>query len=306
MKYSVVVPVYNEVENLPTLWKHLLATLESMGQPFEIIFVDDASTDGSFQFLEAIAGNEKRVKVVQFRRNSGQTAALAAGFQISRGEILITLDADNQNDPRDIPRLIEKMEEGFDLVTGWRKNRQDHYWTRIFPSQIANRLISAITGVAIKDIGCTLKVYRTDLLKEVRIYGEMHRFLPVYMAWEGARIAEVEVEHRPRLHGVSNYSLMRVFKVILDLIMVKFLESYSAKPNYVFGGLGAILGVGGVSLAFTGQVLRIQRAGLMGGIFLVIGIQFLMMGILAELIIRDYYESNKIPIFKIRRKINVD
>ncbi|MBI4496784.1 MAG: glycosyltransferase family 2 protein, partial [Chloroflexi bacterium] len=239
--YSIVVPVYNEEENIALLHQAIQGAADSLPGSYEVIYVDDGSRDGSFARLEALAAGDPRVKVVQFRRNFGQTAAIAAGIEHATGDILIFMDADLQNDPADIPLLLAKLEEGYDVVSGWRIKRQDAFWTRKVPSWAANRLISAITGVHLHDYGCSLKAYRREVIQQVNLYGEMHRFVPVYAAWVGARIAEVPVNHRPRLRGTSKYGLSRTFKVALDLLTAKFLSSYFTKPIYVFGGVGLFL-----------------------------------------------------------------
>ncbi len=240
---SVAVPVYNEQENIRGLYEEITRALEGKYN-YEVIFVDDGSTDDSFSILEQIQGEDSRVRVISFRRNFGQTAALSASFEHARGRIIVALDADLQNDPADIPGMIDKLNEGYDIVSGWRRKRRDSTITRKIPSVIANWLIARITGVKLHDFGCTLKVYRHEVISETRLYGEMHRFIPALASWSGARITEVVVNHRPRTAGDAKYGLGRTVKVILDLITVKFLGSFSTKPIYIFGGIGLLCGLG--------------------------------------------------------------
>jgi glycosyltransferase involved in cell wall biosynthesis len=302
---SVIIPIFNEKENIKILYESIKNTLEELKCVYEIIFVDDASTDDSFSLLEMLVASDDKLKVIQMLRNYGQTAALMAGITRSKGDIVITMDGDLQNDPRDIPRLIDKLREGYDLVSGWRKQRKDPFFTKVFPSIIANKIISSITGVHLRDYGCTLKAYRSSMLKEVKLYGEMHRFLPIYMVLEGAKITEITVNHSLRKFGKSKYGLSRIVKVILDLITVKFLTSYATKPIYIFGGIGFLLIGVGVTLGISGFIFPIAHAGLMGGLFIVMGLQLLLIGILAELIIRYHHEAAKIPIYKIRKMLNL-
>ncbi|RTZ61357.1 MAG: glycosyltransferase, partial [Gammaproteobacteria bacterium] len=235
---SVVIPVYNEEENLKPLYGELKEVLKSLPYEYEIIFVDDGSTDGSYEILKKLALEDKKVKVIRFRRNYGQTAAMYAGFQYAQGDVIITMDGDLQNDPHDIPKLLEKINEGYDIVSGWRKNRKDPFLTRILPSKIANWIISKVTGVHLHDYGCTLKAYRKEVAKNFRLYGDMHRFLPAVAKSFGAKITEIVVNHRPRIHGRSKYGIGRTVRVILDIFLVKFLNDYLNKPMYVFGSTG--------------------------------------------------------------------
>jgi glycosyltransferase involved in cell wall biosynthesis len=237
---SVVVPLYNEAENVGPLVEQVVSVLDRHGSPFEIILVDDGSSDGTQSKLDEIAAKDRRCKVVRLRRNFGQTAALMAGIDLARGSVIVPIDGDLQNDPSDIPKLVAKLDEGYDVCSGWRKNRKDHPIKRTLPSRIANAVISMISGVKLNDYGCSLKAYRSEVIKGVRLYGEMHRFVPIYAAWQGARVTEVEVSHRPRIHGKSHYGLLRTFKVVLDLMVVKFLSGYMQKPIYVFGGFGLL------------------------------------------------------------------
>ena len=243
---SVTVPIFNEEENLPLLYERVRDALVGVGKPWELVLVNDGSTDGSRAVLDQLAANDKRVKVIHFRRNFGQTAAMMAGIDFATGEIIIPMDGDLQNDPADIPRLIAALDEGYDVVSGWRKDRQDARMTRKLPSNLANRLISRVLGVRLHDYGCSLKAYRRDVIKGVKLYGEMHRFVPVYASWQGARVTEIPVAHHARQFGKSKYGLERTMKVVLDLIVVKFLAKYQQKPMYVFGAFGLF------SLALSG------------------------------------------------------
>jgi len=303
-KISIIVPVYNEKDSLTSFARKLREALDESGENFEILFVDDGSTDGSGPFLEDLTGRDGRLKLIQFRRNFGQTAALAAGFDYAAGNILITIDADNQNDPTDIPSILSKLREGFDVVSCWRRKRKDPLLTRRLPSRIANLLISWMSGVRLHDYGCTLKGYRVEVLKHMRLYGEMHRFIPIYATWAGARVAEIPVKHHPRLEGKSKYGLSRTYKVVLDLLTVKLLGSYSTKPMYFFGGVGMLACLGGMFFAvwtlldkFLNEVKAHRNPLLLLAVFLfLLGVQFILMGLVAELLIRTYFESqNKSP-----------
>jgi glycosyltransferase involved in cell wall biosynthesis len=313
MYLSVIAPVYNEVENLPLLHEALHQALDNMDYPWEVVLVDDGSSDGSREVLESLAEKDPQyVRVVEFRRNFGQTAAIAAGIDHAKGDIVVLIDADMQNDPADIPYLIEKIHEGYDVVSGWRRNRQDTFLTRTLPSRMANWLISVVTGVHLHDYGCTLKAYRSEVITQFRLYGEMHRFIPAYADSVGARITEVPVEHHPRTRGQTKYGLSRTFRVILDLFTVKFLISYSQKPIYLFGGVGFLLiSVSTITLLF----LLVRRLWLnisvtRSPIFptalmvMILGIQSIMMGLIAELLVRTYHESQKKPTYTIRRVLN--
>lgn len=235
---SITIPVFNEEKNIAPLYAQLVASLEPLGRPFEIVLVNDGSSDGTEKALAALCAADSRVKAVNFRRNFGQTAAMMAGIHYASGEIIIPMDGDLQNDPADIARLLAKLEEGYDVVSGWRQDRKDHKLRRNLPSRVANWLISAISGVHLHDYGCSLKAYRKDVVKGVKLYGEMHRFIPIYASWEGGRVAEVPVTHHPRIHGESKYGADRVVKVVLDLMVVQFLARYANRPIYVFGGFG--------------------------------------------------------------------
>jgi glycosyltransferase involved in cell wall biosynthesis len=296
IRYSVIVPVYNEEPNVDELYTRLAGVLT--GSDTEFLFVDDGSTDGTYRRLRAITQRDPRLRVVRFRRNFGQTAALSAGIDHARGEIIIPMDGDLQNDPQDIPRLLEKLAEGYDVVSGWRVDRQDAFHRRL-PSMIANRLISWLSGVRLHDYGCSLKAYRRRVLQDVRLYGEMHRFVPIYASWQGARVTELPVAHYARTRGRSNYGIERTLKVVLDLIVVKFLSSYATKPIYIFGGFGlASLLLSLLSFALmvyyklTGAKDFVQTPlPLVVVMFLLVGCLSVLLGLVAELTVRTYYES---------------
>ena len=308
IEISVVLPVYNEAENLGVLYEDLIKALEGTAKAFEIICVDDGSQDGSLDALKALSANDSRLVVIEFRRNFGQTAALAAGLRFARGEVVVTLDADRQNDPADIPALLAEIDRGMDLVCGWRHKRQDGLWLRLIPSRIANWLISTTTDVKLHDYGCTLKAMRQDVAKNLRLYGEMHRFIPAIASWYGVRMSEIKVRHHPRTAGVSKYGISRTFRVLLDLLTVKFLLGYSARPIQFFGSIGLVSGVAGVGtlawLFFERTVLGIplaDRPAVLGGIVLtLVGLQFITVGLLAELQSRTYHESQDKPIYEVR------
>jgi glycosyltransferase involved in cell wall biosynthesis len=314
---SVFLPVLNEEPNLLPLHEKLDVALQTLGRTAEIIYVDDGSTDGSLEVLRKLASLDRRVRVVALRRNYGQTAAMAAGIHAARGEVLIPMDADLQNDPADIVRLLEKLDEGFDVVSGWRKNRQDRLFTRKIPSMIANRLISWIGGVPLHDYGCSLKAYRRESLADVHLYGEMHRFIPIYASWAGARVAEIPVEHHARTMGKSKYGLSRTVKVVFDLMTIKFMASYQTKPLYVFGWVGLLT----IALSFVCAVFAflmkyaswphhadfIQTPlPVLAMVMLVLGIQFFLMGLLAEMQVRTYHESQSKAIYAVRERIGFD
>jgi glycosyltransferase involved in cell wall biosynthesis len=313
MELSIVVPVYNEEKNLPLLYEAILDAMKDYSKSWEIVFVEDGSSDASLQVLETLAKkNPQHVKVVALRRNFGQTAAIAAGIDHSPGSIIVMLDADMQNDPADIPMMLSKLDEGYDLVSGWRKDRKDTFINRTLPSKLANGLISRVTGVHLHDYGCTLKAYRREVITGFRLYGEMHRFIPVYANRFGARIIEVPVHHHPRKFGKTKYGLERTVKVLLDLFTVKFLISYSSKPIYLFGGAGIVMaGISSALLLF----LFIRRVWFLVSVtqsplFLIsaitglMGVQSIMMGLIAELLIRTYHESQGKPIYNVRKVIS--
>jgi glycosyltransferase involved in cell wall biosynthesis len=305
---SVVIPLYNEEENISELHSRVRSALESVGKGFEVIYVDDGSTDATCAMLEKIQSADGNVVVISFRRNFGQTAAFAAGFDYARGDVIITLDGDLQNDPDDIPRLLEAIEDS-DIVSGWRKKRKDPFLSRRLPSIIANRLISWVTGVRLHDYGCSLKAYRRDVIKNLNLYGEMHRFIPAVANWYGVKVSEVETTHHPRLRGKSKYGISRTVKVVLDLITVKFLQSFSTKPLQFFGPIGLASGMGGffISLYLSiGKILYGRDIGgrpllLLGALLIIVGVQFIGMGLLGEMLVRVYHESQKKPIYVIRK-----
>ena len=312
MKVSIIVPVYNEDENIGLLYKAVEKSAKTMGVPWELILVDDGSQDNSLEKIKGIVKEHpKHVSAVVLRRNFGQTAAIAAGIDHSEGEIIILLDADLQNDPADIPIMVKKLAEGYDLVSGWRFHRQDKFLTRTLPSRIANSLISAVTGVKLHDYGCTLKAYRREVLTGFRLYGEMHRFIPVYADSVGAKIVEVKVHHHARKFGKEKYGLERIFKVILDLFTVKFLTSYSSKPIYLFGGTGLLL----ITFSFiTSLILGIRRIiskispfssplFTISAMIAIMGFQSILMGLIAELLVRTYHESQNKPVYTVREVI---
>ncbi len=311
---SLFLPVFNEEDNLRPMHAKISLALENLDKTAEIIYVDDGSTDKSFEILKSIASRDSRIRLISLRRNYGQTAAMSAGIDAARGEILIPMDADLQNDPNDIERLLAKLDEGFDVVSGWRINRKDKFITRRVPSMIANRIISWIGGVPLHDYGCSLKAYRRDILQDVRLYGEMHRFIPIYASWAGARVTEIPVEHHPRIMGNSKYGLTRTIKVIFDLITIKFLASYQTKPLYVFGSFGLaaflvsfIAGIWAVVLKLVYDVSFILTPlPLIAIVMVVISIQFFLMGLLAELLVRTYHESQDKSIYAIRDKIGFE
>ncbi len=312
MDLSIVIPLYNEEENVEQLYTQLKAALEGVGREYEIIIVDDGSTDGSFDILKRLHEGDERLKVIRFRRNFGQTAAFAAGFDRSQGQVVITLDADLQNDPADIPLLLEKIEEGYDVVSGWRLHRKDPFLTRRLPSMIANWLISQVTGVHLHDYGCSLKAYRREVVKNIQLYGELHRFIPAIANWMGVSVAEVPVRHYARRFGKSKYGLSRTARVLLDLLTVRFLLSYSTRPIHIFGGLGLIsfitgIGLGGY-LSFVKFVLG-QKIGdrpllLLAILLMMMGVQLISMGLLGELVVRTYYETLDKPIYAVREVLD--
>lgn len=314
MEISVVVPVYNEVDNVERLYDEIDRSLRTLNRPYEILFVDDGSRDGSLEKLRGIRESDQNVKLISFRKNFGQTAALSAGFDHAEGEVVITMDADLQNDPADIPLLLEKIDEGYDLVSGWRFDRKDKWFSRRLPSMLANRLISWATDVKLNDYGCTLKAIRKEVVKNITLYGELHRFIPAVASWMGVRIAEVKVNHRERLAGTSKYGISRVFRVLLDLITVKFLLSYSGRPIQFFGLPGLFCGfLGGLIaayLAFQRLVLGLPIGDrpllLLAVLLIIVGIQFIVFGLLGELQIRTYHESLKKPIYFIKKKEGFD
>src|SRR5215813_2278067 len=311
---SLFLPVLDEEENLRPMHQKIAAALDSLGKTAEVIYVDDGSTDKSLEVLKEIAAGDDRVRVISLRRNYGQTAAMSAGIDAARGEILIPMDADLQNDPADIARLLDKLDKGYDVVSGWRKNRQDKLISRKIPSQIANKIISVIGGVPLHDYGCSLKAYRRDVLQDVRLYGEMHRFIPIYASWAGARVAEIPVEHHARTMGKSKYGLSRTVKVVFDLMTIKFMASYQTKPLYMFGFAGMATFAISIVCAVFAFLMKfadwphhadfIQTPlPVLTMVLLVLGVQFFFMGLLAEMLVRTYHESQAKPIYAVRERI---
>ncbi len=305
MDISVVIPVYNEEENVEPLVGEIAAALSALGKSYEVVLVDDGSKDGTFAKLKALRTNFPMLKVIRLKRNFGQTAAMAAGLAGAQGAVVILMDGDAQNDPADIPAMLAKLDEGYDLVAGWRFNRQDPFINRRLPSMIANRLISFTTHVKLHDYGCTLKAMRGEVAKDLRLYGEMHRFIPAIAYERGARIAEMKVNHRPRLRGISKYGITRTLRVVLDLLTVKFLSSYSTRPSHVFGPIGLASGFLGfligfylsVQKLFYGQDIGGRPLLLLGILLIFIGFQFVTMGLLGEMLARTYHESQDRPVY---------
>jgi glycosyltransferase involved in cell wall biosynthesis len=304
---TIMVPVFNEVEAIGPLYESVRRVLQDLGRPWELIFIDDGSTDGSGRKLDEINAADPNVRVLHFRRNFGQTAAMMAGFDHARGEVIIPLDGDHQNDPRDIPRMLEKIDEGYDVVSGWRKDRQDNALQRNLPSILANRLISAVSGVRLHDFGCSLKAYRAEVIKGVRLYGEMHRFLPIYAKWHGARIVELPVSHNPRTTGSSKYGMERVMKVLFDLLTVKFMDKFMLKPMYLFGFWGLLFFI--ASAGFTAWTFYMRTKGyfftdtplpMMAVFSFMTGIICVLLGLLAEMITRTFYEAQDKPTYMLR------
>lgn len=308
MDLSIIVPLYNEQENLSILHEELTGVLRTMDTAYEIIFVDDGSTDNSFSIYETLTAKDPSLRVICLRRNFGQTAAMTAGFDHARGDIVITMDGDLQNDPQDIPLFISSIGEGFDVVTGWRHERQDPFLSRKLPSMIANRIISWITGVRLHDYGCTLKAFRREVIRNIRLYGEMHRFIPAIASGMGISFTEIRVHHRPRRFGKSKYGISRTVRVLLDLMTVKFLLSYATRPLHVFGTVGFVSSTIGLIIGFVMLVQR-QFFGvpmgnrpllLLAVLLIFLGIQFITIGLLAELVVRTYHESQQKPIYYVR------
>lgn len=310
MTVSVVVPLYNEEENVHELHSSLKGVLDSIGAEYEIIYVDDGSTDNTLALIQKIQSEDNSVLIISLRRNFGQTAAFAAGFDYSKGDIIVTIDGDLQNDPNDIPKLLNLIKDN-DIVSGWRKKRKDPFFSRRLPSILANWLISKVTGVSLHDYGCSLKAYRKDVIKNLKLYGDMHRFIPAVASWYGVRIAEVETTHHPRKRGKSKYGISRTMKVVLDLITVKFLQSFSTKPLQFFGPLGLLSGVAGflisLYLSFEKFIIGSDIGGrpllLLGALLIIVGIQFIGMGLLGEIMVRIYHETQKKPIYVIKKVI---
>jgi glycosyltransferase involved in cell wall biosynthesis len=311
---SVLIPVYDEEGNIPLLCERLFSVLVSCGQSFEVIAVNDGSSDGSLAQLKQQAERYPGLKIIDLRRNYGQTAALMAGIDHASGKIIVMIDADLQNDPEDIPRLLDKLSEGYDVVSGWRKDREDPAIRRNLVSRLANRLISRISGVRLNDYGCTLKAYRSDVLRGMRLYGEMHRFIPIYASWMGAKIAELPVRHNPRKFGQSKYGLERAVKVVLDLTVVKFLDRHFVKPIYVFGGFGifSLLASALTTLymlylkLFDDVSMILTPLPLLATMTFLVGVMSILMGLLAEILVRIYFESQQRPAYRVRELVNFD
>lgn len=310
---SITVPVFNERENLPLLREALLKVLEGLGRPWEVILVNDGSSDGSDAVLDEISAADPRFKVVHFRRNYGQTAAMMAGIDHASGDVILPIDADLQNDPEDIPRLLEKLDEGYDVVSGWRKDRQDAALRRNLPSRMANWLISRVSGVRLHDYGCSLKAYKREVIKDVKLYGEMHRFVPIYASWQGAKVTEIPVRHHARKFGASKYGLERIGKVVLDLMVVSFLDRYAKKPIYVFGGIGVLCVVLGFAAGLVAIALKLLYGTsfvqtplpLMVVMLTITGVMCVLMGLLAEIVTRTWYESQAKSIYVVRGTKNL-
>jgi glycosyltransferase involved in cell wall biosynthesis len=305
---SIVIPLFNEIENVAKLHSQLAPVLDSIEKVSEIILVDDGSTDGTYEALKVIQNDDQRVWIIRLRRNFGQAAAFSAGFDFARGDVIVTMDGDLQNDPADIPQLLEKIDEGYDIASGWRMKRKDYFLTRRLPSMAANALISKVTGVKLHDYGCSLKAYRMEVVKNVRLYGELHRFIPAIASWMGIRVVEIPVNHYPRKHGRSKYGLGKILKVFLDLITVKFMLDYATRPLQIFGLAGMISFMAGMAISiyltilrlFFGEGLSDRPILLLGILLIMLGVQLILMGLLGELIVRTYHESQDKPIYIVR------
>lgn len=311
---SIIIPAYNEEQNIPLLYEKIKKVLiKNNLKKYEIIFIDDGSEDATFKRILDASQKDKKVKAIQLKRNYGQTAAISTGIKYSKNDIIILMDADGQNDPSDIPLLLEKIEQGYDVVSGWRYKRKDNFLLRVLPSKIANYLISIVSGVKLKDYGCTLKAYKKEFIKDINLYGEMHRFIPIYTHINGAKITEVKVKHYPRKYGKTKYGLSRIFKVMLDLLVVKFIEEFYTKPIYFFGGvgffilfLGALFSIITLVQKYVYNVWAHKNPLLILSIMLIIiGVQFIIFGILAEIEIRTFFQLKKESIYKIAKKINI-
>ncbi|MCP3902903.1 MAG: glycosyltransferase family 2 protein [Planctomycetes bacterium] len=310
---SILVPVFNEERNVGALCSKLLDVLDELARPFEIILVNDGSEDGSLDRMRQMADLRDEIRILDLRRNYGQTAAMMAAIDHASGDILIPIDSDLQNDPADIPELLVRLEEGYDVVSGWRRERKDAFLSRALLSRIANRVISWISGVHLRDYGCTLKAYRRDVLKDVRLYGESHRFIPIYASWMGARVTEIPVRHHPRVHGESKYGLERIFKVLLDIMVVKFLDRHFTKPIYVFGGFGLLAFAGAIIVALAMAYLKIAEGTavlgtplpLIGTMLVITSVMCILLGLIAEMLVRTYFESQQKSIYLVREAINM-
>ena len=313
-KVSIIIPVYNEETSLKVLLDELSYFLKDFQYAYEVIFVDDGSKDYSYNVIKDAAVINPNIKAIRLRRNYGQSAAILAGIDNSTGDVIVPLDADLQNDPNDIPRLLSLISEGYDLVSGWRKNRQDRTIDRKIPSVIANKLISLVSGIKLHDYGCSLKAYRKDILEGVRLYGELHRFLPICASWNGAKVTEIAVNHKPRVFGKSKYGLSRTYKVLLDLIVLKFLSDFSTKPIYFFGGFSFLcFGLSAILMAWSFYLKIFQKVDLDGtpllifsAVFVIVGMQLLLMGILADLLMRTYFESQGKKTYQVKEAVNLE
>ncbi len=311
---SVVIPMFDEADNVEPLTTSLVEALEALNRPYEVIFIDDGSRDKTGDNLSAAVKSNPRLKVITFKRNVGQTAAMMAGIDHASGAVIVPMDGDLQNDPADIARLLAKLDEGYGVVSGWRRNRQDDYLTRTLPSRIANAIISWVSGVRLQDYGCTLKAYRREVLEGFRLYGEMHRFVPIYAKWQGARVTELPVAHNPRRAGHSKYGMNRAFKVLLDLMVVKFLTQYETKPIYIFG----MVGLGFFAISFIAGIWALYLKLFDGTSFIetplpllftlgfITGVMCMLMGLLAEVLVRIYYESQDKRPYTVKELINFD
>ncbi|HLV36095.1 MAG TPA: glycosyltransferase family 2 protein [Spirillospora sp.] len=308
---SVVIPLYNEEESIEPLYEELSPVLDALDCAYEVVIVDDGSRDGSFERLKKIHARDPRWKVIRFRRNYGQTAALSAGFEAAAGDVVITLDADLQNDPRDIPKLLARLDEGYDIVSGWRKDRKEPFFSRRLPSMIANWLISRTTGVALHDYGCTLKAYRSVVVKNIHLYGELHRFIPAVASSIGVTVAEVPVNDRARRFGKSKYGIMRTFRVLLDLITVRFILSYSTRPLQIFGGVGLAMGALGLLIGLylsyvklvLGENIGDRPLLILAVLLIILAVQMISIGLVAEIVIRTYHEAQQKPIYMVREAL---
>lgn len=311
---SVIIPLFNEGDNVIPLCEALTPALDKLGRPYEVIFVDDGSTDDTAEKLAEVAASNTQFKALHFKRNAGQTPAMMAGIDHAKGDVIVPMDGDLQNDPADIGKLLKKLDEGFGVVSGWRKDRQDTFWSRVLPSRIANWIISWVSGVHLNDYGCTLKAYRRDVLEDFRLYGEMHRFVPIYAHWQGAKIAEIPVNHRARERGASKYGLSRIFKVLLDLLVVKFLTQYEAKPIYIFGsvgfgffGISFVAGIWALYLKWFENTSFVETPlPLLFTLGFITGVMCILMGLLAEVMVRVYFESQGKLQYTVRDSINMD
>lgn len=313
MKVSIVIPIFNEEGNIKQLYSEIVNVFKTYKSDYEIIAVNDGSIDNSLNILRNLCKVDQKLKVLNFKFNTGQTAAMSAGIKVAQGDVIIPMDSDLQNDPKDIPKFIEKLDEGYDVVSGWRKNRKDFVFTRKIPSLIANWIIRIMTVTSIHDYGCSMKAYKKDLIQGISLYGEMHRFIPAYAKWHGAKVTEIIVNHRARIHGKTKYGLSRTFKVILDLVVVKFLSRYMNKPMHFFGGIGFVSFGLGLTIGIITVVLKLAHLRdfvstplpILSVFLMLVGVQFIGMGVLAEMLMRVYYESKDSTPYVITERINI-